>query len=109
MLIIIGLFLGFTQFQSGIQPVAFAEAFPTNVRYSGSALAYTGANLIAGGPMPALAVWMVSLTGSPWGVVALCVGWNLLSLAMILTAPETRGIDLNQADSVRMIAGETAA
>jgi MFS family permease len=109
MLIIMGLFLGFTQFQSGIQPVAFAEAFPTNVRYSGSALAYTGANLIAGGPMPALAVWMVSLTGSPWGVVALCVVWNLLSLVMILTAPETRGINLNQADSVRMIAGEAAA
>ncbi len=32
MLLIMGLFLGFTQFQSGIQPVAFAEAFPTNVR-----------------------------------------------------------------------------
>jgi MFS family permease len=109
MLIIMGLFLGFTQFQSGIQPVAFAEAFPTNVRYSGSALAYTGANLIAGGPMPVLAVWLVSLSGgSPWGVVALCVGWNLLSLAMILTAPETRGIDLNQIDSLRMIAGEPA-
>jgi hypothetical protein len=59
--------------------------------------------------MPALAVWMVSLTGSPWGVVALCVVWNLLSLIMILTAPETRGINLNQADSVRMIAGEAAA
>ncbi|MGR9580698.1 MFS transporter, partial [Pandoraea sputorum] len=43
MLLIMGLFLGFTQYQSGIQPVAFAEAFPTNVRYSGSALAYTGA------------------------------------------------------------------
>jgi hypothetical protein len=35
--------------------------------------------------------------------------WNLLSLVMILTAPETRGINLNQADSVRMIAGEAAA
>jgi hypothetical protein len=57
------------------------------VRYSGSVLAYTGANLIAGGPMPVLAVWLVSLGGgSPWGVVALCVAWNLLSLAMILTA-----------------------
>jgi MFS family permease len=109
MLIIMGLFLGFTQFQSGIQPVAFAEAFPTNVRYSGSALAYTGANLIAGGPMPVLAVWLVSLAnGSPWGVVALCVAWNLLSLAMILTAPETRGIDMNRVDSVRMVVGEAA-
>jgi hypothetical protein len=90
-------------------PVAFAEAFPTNVRYSGSALAYTGANLIAGGPMPVLAVWLVSLAnGSPWGVVALCVAWNLLSLAMILTAPETRGIDMNRVDSIRMLVGEAA-
>ena len=79
------------------------------MRYSGSALAYTGANLIAGGPMPVLAVWLVSLAGgSPWGVVALCVAWNLLSLAMILTAQETRGIDMNRVDSVRMLVGEAA-
>ena len=106
MLIIMGLFLGFTQFQSGIQPVAFAEAFPTNVRYSGSALAYTGANLVAGGPMPVVAVWLVSLgNGSPWGVVAACVALNILSLIMILTAPETRGIDMNRADDLQSIAG----
>jgi len=106
MLIIMGLFLGFTQFQSGIQPVAFAEAFPTNVRYSGSALAYTGANLIAGGPMPVVAVWLVSLgNGSPWGVVAACVALNILSLIMILTAPETRGIDMNRADDLQTVAG----
>lgn len=93
-----GLFLGFTQFQSGIQPVAFAEAFPTNVRYSGSALAYTGANLLIGGPMPILAVWLMSQTGnSPWLLVAICAAINLVSLAMILIGPETRGIDLDQA------------
>jgi MFS family permease len=108
MLVIMGLFLGFTQFQSGIQPVAFAEAFPTNVRYSGSALAYTGANLIAGGPMPVLAAWLVSMGGgSPWGVVTLCGAWNLLSLIMILTAPETRGIDLNRADIIDNLSGAT--
>jgi MFS family permease len=107
MLVIMGLFLGFTQFQSGIQPVAFAEAFPTNVRYSGSALAYTGANLIAGGPMPVLAAWLVSVGGgSPWGVVTLCAAWNLLSLIMILTAPETRGIDMNRADVIGGSSGE---
>lgn len=107
MLIIMGLFLGFTQFQSGIQPVAFAEAFPTNVRYSGSALAYTGANLIAGGPMPVVAVWLVSLgNGSPWGVVAACVALNILSLIMILTAPETCGIDMNRTDSVQKLTGD---
>ena len=110
MLIIMGLFLGFTQFQSGIQPVAFAEAFPTNVRYSGSALAYTGANLVAGGPMPVVAVWLVSLgNGSPWGVVAACVALNILSLVMILTAPETRGIDMNRTDDLRNIAATDGA
>lgn len=104
MMAIMGLFLGFTQFQSGIQPVWFAEAFPTNVRYSGSALAYTGANLLTGGPMPILAVYLVSVfDGSPWPVVAVCVALNLLSLAMILTARETRGIDMNRVDSAATI------
>ena len=93
---IMGLFLGFTQFQSGIQPVAFAEAFPTQVRYSGSALAYTGANLLVGGPMPMIAVWLMSQSGgSPWPLVSLCAAINLVSLAMIVIGPETRGVDLN--------------
>ncbi|UVL38401.1 MHS family MFS transporter [Pseudomonas sp. B21-040] len=93
---IMGLFLGFTQFQSGIQPVAFAEAFPTQVRYSGSALAYTGANLVIGGPMPMIAVWLMSQSNnSPWPLVTLCAVINLISLAMIVIGPETRGVDLN--------------
>src|SRR5580698_6448065 len=108
MLVIMGLFLGFTQFQSGIQPVAFAEAFPTNVRYSGSALAYTGANLVAGGPMPVLAVWLFALcNGSPWGVIAVCVVFNVISLIAILTAPETLGIDMNRVDSAEEVIGES--
>ena len=106
MLAAMGFFLGFTQFQSGIQPVAFAEAFPTNVRYSGSALAYTGANLVAGGPMPVLAVWLFALcNGSPWGVIAVCVVFNVISLIAILTAPETLGIDMNRVDSAEEVIG----
>lgn len=111
MLLIMGLFLGFTQYQSGIQPVAFAEAFPTNVRYSGSALAYTGANLLTGGPMPMVAVWLLSISnGSPWAVVALCASLNLISLIAILWGPETLGIDMNRTDPAsRLAAGEGAA
>lgn len=106
MLVAMGLFLGFTQFQSGIQPVAFAEAFPTNVRYSGSALAYTGANLVAGSPMPVLAVWLLAICdGSPWGVVAVCVAFNVASLIAIVTGPETLGIDMNRIDSATRLAG----
>ena len=107
MLLAMGVFLGFTQFQSGIQPVAFAEAFPTQVRYSGSALAYTGANLVAGSPMPVLAVWLLSIgNGSPWGVVAVCVAFNVISLIAIVTAPETRGIDMNRVDDAPGVAGD---
>ena len=47
--------------------------------------------------MPVLAAWLVSAAnGSPWGIVTLCAGWNILSLAMILTAPETLGGDMSR-------------
>lgn len=99
MMLAMGLFLGFTQFQSGIQPVWFAEAFPTNVRYTGSALAYSGANLLTGGPMPVVAVWLLGMfNGSPWAVVAVCGTLNLLSLLMIVTGPETRRWDMDRVD-----------
>ena len=105
MLVAMGGLLGFTQYQSGIQPVAFAEAFPTNVRYSGSALAYTGANLVAAGPLPVLAVWLFAIChGSPWGIVAVCVAYNVISLIAIATAPETRGIDMQRIDGAARLA-----
>ena len=78
------------------------------MRYSGSALAYTGANLVAGGPMPVLAVWLFALcNGSPWGVIAVCVVFNVISLIAILTAPETLGIDMNRVDSAEEVVGSS--
>jgi len=101
-----GLFMGFTQVQTGIQPVAFAEVFPTNVRYSGSALAFTGASLFAGGPIPVVATWLLKLcNGSPWGLVALCGVLNILSFIMIAIGPETAGIEMNRLDSVEDVSG----
>jgi len=43
-----------------------------------------------------IAVWMMSQSNnSPWPLVTLCAVINLISLAMIVIGPETRGIDLN--------------
>ncbi|QGZ66182.1 MFS transporter [Paraburkholderia acidisoli] len=110
MALAMGLFMGFTQVQTGIQPVAFAEVFPTNVRYSASALAFTGASLFAGGPIPVVATWLIKLgNGSPWGLVALCGALNLLSFAMIAIGPETAGIDMNRLDSVEDVTGQSDA
>ncbi|WP_250492970.1 MFS transporter [Caballeronia sp. GAWG1-1] len=107
MAIAMGLFMGFVQVQTGIQPVAFAEAFPTNVRYSGSALAFTGASLFAGGPIPVVATWLLNLShGSPWTLVALVASLNALSFCMIAIGPETKGIDINRLDSTDDVIGK---
>ncbi len=94
---VMGAFLGFTQFQSGIQPVWFAESFPTEARYTGSALSYSGANLLTGGPMPIVAVALLNaFHGSPWAIVAVCGSLNLLSFLMIATSRETKDTALER-------------
>ncbi|WP_026460559.1 MFS transporter [Schaalia suimastitidis] len=41
-----------------------AESFPTEVRYSGFALAFNGANALLGGTAPFIATWLIQVTGS---------------------------------------------
>ncbi|SNU84874.1 MFS transporter [Pandoraea sputorum] len=99
-MVVMGAFLGFTQFQSGIQPVWFAESFPTEARYTGSALSYSGANLLTGGPMPIVAVALLgAFNGSPWAIVAVCGSLNLLSFLMIAISPETKGTPLERSST----------
>ncbi|BET10105.1 MFS transporter [Pandoraea sputorum] len=99
-MVVMGAFLGFTQFQSGIQPVWFAESFPTEARYTGSALSYSGANLLTGGPMPIVAVALLgAFNGSPWAIVAVCGSLNLLSFLMIAISPEMKGTPLDRSST----------
>ena len=46
---------GGVMFMVGLLPALFAEPFPTDVRYSGSALAYTGSQLVFSAPAPLVA------------------------------------------------------
>jgi MFS family permease len=90
-----GLFGGSIQAQSGILPAFFAEQFPTSVRYAGSALAYTGANLIFAGPTPFLAAWIAERSnGGVAGITALCVALVSISFFALLLSPETQHVDL---------------
>lgn len=41
-----------------------AESFPTEVRYSGFALSFNGANAILGGTTPFIVTWLIDVTGS---------------------------------------------
>ncbi|QGY79289.1 MFS transporter [Sphingorhabdus lacus] len=90
------LVVGAIQAQSGILPAFFAEQFPTSSRYSGSALAYTGANLIFAGPTPFVATWVMheSRGGTYW-LTAICMALIVISFAALLASPETRYVDIN--------------
>jgi MFS family permease len=90
-------FVGALQIQSGVQPAFFAEPFPTRVRYSGSAAAYTGSNLLVGGPTPFIAAWLFQHSGGQtWVITAFCVVIILFSLVAIIASPETRHVDIKR-------------
>jgi MFS family permease len=90
-------FVGSLQIQSGVQPAFFAEPFPTRVRYSGSAAAYTGANLVAGGPTPFVAAWLLQQSGgATWVITTMCVAVIAIAIIGILASPETRHNDLSR-------------
>ncbi len=94
-IVAMALFAGSIQAQSGILPAYFAEQFPTSTRYAGSALAYTGANLIFAGPTPFVAAWIAERShGSSIGLTAMSVGVVLTSFIALLMSPETRHVDL---------------
>lgn len=94
-IVAMAVFGGCIQAQSGILPAYFAEQFPTSVRYTGSALSYTGANLIFAGPTPFVAAWIAEKSnGSTAGLTSFCVTLVLVSFAALQMSPETRGVDL---------------
>lgn len=90
------LVVGAIQAQSGILPAFFAEQFPTSSRYTGSALAYTGANLFFAGPTPFVATWVMQRSGGAtiW-LTAICLVLVAISFAALLVSPETRHVDIN--------------
>jgi MFS family permease len=71
--------------QYGPQSSYIAENFPTGLAYAGSGLGYQAASLIAGGPAPLLATWMLPTFG--WQAIAVyiiaCVVITLSAAALL--------------------------
>lgn len=70
--------LSSVQFMAGVQPAFFAEAFPTALRYAGSAAGYTGSNLFFSATAPFIASWLMDLSD---GNTAFITGYGLLIAA----------------------------
>jgi len=71
--------------QYGPQSSYIAESFPTGLAYAGSGLGYQAASLIAGGPAPLLATWMLPTFG--WQAIAVyiiaCAVLTLIAVALL--------------------------
>ena len=70
------------QFGNAGQGALFAEAFPTRMRYTGSALALTGSNLIFAAPAPFLASWLMSISGG--STVSITIAWIVIIVAALI-------------------------
>jgi MHS family alpha-ketoglutarate permease-like MFS transporter len=80
---------GFT----AIGPAVFAEIFPTRIRAVGLAVPYSIAVALFGGTAPYLQTYFAGI-GMTSTFVWYSVALGLISGLVVLTLPETRGIDL---------------
>ena len=73
----------------GPQAAYFAELFPPQRRFAGFAFARELGSLLAGGPAPFLAAYLVQLSGSWWPVACYAALLSALTAIAIWCGPET--------------------
>jgi metabolite-proton symporter len=81
----------------GPQAALIAESFSGRLRYSGSSLGYQLASVIAGGPAPLIAAWLLAHFHSAWPIawyIAACAVITLVATAMMR---DYTGLDLESA------------
>ncbi|WP_298037098.1 MFS transporter [uncultured Microbacterium sp.] len=90
------LIFGFTLMGLTFGPMGaiLPELFPTNVRYSGSAIAYNVSSILGAAiaPLIALKLWQ-AMGGEPWLVGVYLSAMGVLTLVSLFLSPETKDID----------------
>ena len=79
----------------GPQAALIAECFTGRLRYSGASLGYQLASVVAGGPAPLLAAWLIATYHSPMvvaGYIGFCAVVSILALVLI---PDHTGKDIS--------------
>ncbi|HEY9242268.1 MAG TPA: MFS transporter [Streptosporangiaceae bacterium] len=93
--------------QYGPQASYIAESFPTGLAYAGSGLGYQGASLIAGGPAPLLATWMLASFG--WQAISVyIIACVVLTLAAVTLLSDRRHADLSVTPPLTPATGQPA-
>ncbi|WP_448070466.1 MFS transporter [Georgenia yuyongxinii] len=78
----------------GVQSAILPELFPTNVRYTGSAIAYNFSSILGAAVAPFIAAWLVQNHGVAWVGVYLA-SMALLTLLSLFSTKETKDLDLD--------------
>jgi len=68
--------------QYGPQASLISESFPTNLRYGGAGIGYQLASIVAGGPAPLLATWLLHDYGW-WAISVLMVIASVITLVAV--------------------------
>jgi MFS family permease len=92
-LLAIVLSLVFHDLQYGPQAALIAETFGTNLRYSGAGLGYQLASVIAGGPAPLIAAWILNATGSSVGIAWYIIGCCVVAMVALLLMPDRATVE----------------
>ncbi|BDA65570.1 MFS transporter [Actinomyces capricornis] len=71
-----------------------AESFPTEVRYSGFALSFNGANALLGGTTPYIVTWLIKATGSPLAPAVYLTAVSIIAMVAILMSRVIHGSEL---------------
>jgi MFS family permease len=69
--------------QYGPQASLIAESFPTSLRYAGAGMGYQLASVIAGGPAPLVATYLLAHTGSAYSIAAAILGCAVVTLVAV--------------------------
>ncbi len=73
------------------------ELFPTNVRYTGSAISYNVSSILGAAVAPLIAVWLWELgDGAPWLVGLYLSAMAVLTFLALVFAPETKDRDYEE-------------
>lgn len=83
----------------GPQAATLAEAFPTEVRFSGASVAYAAASILGGGFAPMIATWLHTATGSLLSVAGYLAVASLVGLigATLLRTRTDQGVSTTEA------------
>ena len=94
--------------QYGPQSSYIAENFPTGLAYAGSGLGYQAASLIAGGPAPLLATWMLPNFG--WQAIAVyIIACVLITLGAAALLPDRTRVSVAEMPELASAASRTAS